>query len=332
MQFGERFPARRCEDWQGSIVLAQYGELPEEFQLPLEQHLATCEDCRREWNAHPAMNEVLALDPVVEPSPNLLAASRMRLDDALDAMPARSLGQQFWANTFRWLGYVKGAPALTTLLLGIGFLGGNAVTHYQVAHTPVLPRPVIISRPGEGTVASVSGIVQTPNSDRVQVDYNRLVPESVQGSLDDPEIRKLLLLGTQLATNREAHVDSVSLLADECRAGHACDGDVSGNASSGIRSALLARLRYDKSPAVRLKALDGLQPYIAQDEHVRDAVLETLMHDKSPDVRTEAVSMLSPVGADSSVRQALRTVSTEDANPAIRTASFQALQSASDIE
>ena len=322
----------RCEDVQGSIVLAQYGELPDELQLPLEQHLESCAECRREWNAHLALNEVLALHPVIEPSPNLLAASRMRLDEALDAMPARSFGQQLWANTFRWLGYVKGAPALTTLLLGVGFLGGNAITRYQVAHTPQLPGRVILSHPGDGAVASVSGIVQTPNTDLVQVNYNRLVPETVQGSLDDPEIRKLLMLGTQLATNREAHVDSVSLLANECRAGHDCNGDVSGNASNGIRSALVASLRFDKSPAVRLKALNGLQPYIAEDEHVRDAVLESLMHDKSPEVRTEAVSMLSPVGADSSVRQALRTVSTEDANPAIRTASFQALQSASGIE
>ena len=322
----------RCEDAQHNIVLAQYGELPDEGQLPLEQHLNACEDCRREWNAYLALHEQLALEPVVEPSPNLLAASRMRLDEALDAMPARSLGQRFWGNTFRWMGYVKGAPALTTLLLGIGFLGGNALTRYQVAHEHQLARPVILSHPSQGAVASVSGIVQTPNSDLVQVNYNRLVPETVQGSLDDPEIRKLLLLGTHLATTSQAHVDSVALLANECRAGHGCDGTENGNAASGIRAALLTSLRYDKSPAVRLKALDGLQPYIAENEHVRDAVLETLMHDRSPEVRTEAVSMLSPVGADSSVRQALRTVSAEDVNPAIRNASFQVLQSASDIE
>ncbi len=320
-----------CENAQQNIVLAQYGELPDAEQLSLEQHLRTCEHCRREWNAHLALGETLGLHPVVEPSPNLVAASRMRLDEALDAMPARSLGQRFWGNTFRWLGYVKGAPALTTLLLGVGFLGGNALTRYQVAHTPQLPRPVILSHPAQGAVANVSGIVQTPNSGLVQVNYNRLVPETVQGSLDDPEIRKLLMLGTQLATTNQAHADAVSLLANECRAGHSCDGDRVGS-SAGIRSALLASLHYDRSPAVRLKALAGLEPYIAQDERVRDAVLDVLMHDHSAEVRTEAISMLSPVGADSSVRQALRTVSAEDASPAIRTASYHALQSAADIE
>ncbi len=321
----------RCQEAQQHIMLAQYGELPDEQQLALERHLRGCEDCRREWKAQLALAEVLTLDPVAEPSPNLLAASRMRLEEALDALPARSVGQGMWASALGWLRLVKGAPALATLLLGVGFLGGNAWTRYQVAHQPQLPRPVILSHPAQGAVASVSGIVQTPNSGLVQVNYNRLVPETVQGSLDDPEIRQLLLLGTQLATTPQAHTTSVALLADACRAGHACGEGASG-AVGNVRAALLASLRYDKSPAVRLQALQGLEPYVAEDERVRDAVLETLMHDKSAALRTQAISMLSPVGADSSVREALRTVSAQDANPAIRTASFQVLQSASDIE
>ncbi len=322
----------RCEEAQQGIVLAQYGELADGQQLPLEQHLRGCEACRREWNAYLALGERLALDPVEEPSPNLLAASRMRLDEALDAMPARSFGQQFWANSFRWLGFVQGAPALTTLLLGMGFLGGHLVARYQSVHGQQLPGMVLLSHPAQGTVASVSGIVQTPNSDLVQVNYNKLVPETLQGSLDDPEVRKLLMLGTQLATSSQAHVDSVALLAQECRDGRHCDEAGGGTVDGGIRAALLASLRSDKSAAVRLQALDGLQPYVAQDERVRDAVLAALMHDRSAEVRTQAIALLSPVEADSSVRQALRTVSSQDTNPAIRNASYQALQSASDIE
>jgi 2-phosphoglycerate kinase len=38
------------------------------------------------------------------------------------------------------------------------------------------------------------------------------------------------------------------------------------------------------------------------------------------------------VQADSSVREVLRTVSTQDVNPYIRNASFQALQGAPDIQ
>jgi len=319
-----------CEIAQQNIVLAQYGELPDELQFPLEQHLDSCEDCRREWKALIALNEELALVPMRDPSPNLLAASRMRLDEALDAMPARSVTQRLWGNAFRWLGFMQSAPALATLLLGIGFLGGNFLERYQAAHVKQLPGAVIMSTSEQGPIASVSGIVQTPDSEQVQVKYNRLVPETVQGSLDDPQIRQLLMLGTKLATTNDVHAQSVDLLASECMAGHSCTADDSG--TGGIRTALLASLRTDKSPAVRLKALQGLQAYVAEDEHVRDAVLDTLMHDKNADVRTQAISLLEPVQADSSVRQVLRTVSTQDVNPAIRNASFKALSSTSDIE
>jgi hypothetical protein len=319
-----------CEIAQQNVVLAQYGELPDELRFPLEQHLDSCEDCRREWKALIALNEELALMPLREPSPNLLAASRMRLDEALDAMPARSVTQRLWGNAFRWLGFLQSAPALATLLLGVGFLGGNFLERYQAAHVKQLPGAVILSTSAQGPIASVSGIVQTPDSEQVQVKYNRLVPETVQGSLDDPQIRQLLMLGTKLATTNDVHAQSVDLLAGECIAGHSCTSDDSGTA--GIRTALLASLHTDKSPAVRLKALQGLQPYVAEDEHVRNAVLDALMHDKNADVRTQAISLLEPVQADSSVRQVLRTVSTQDVNPAIRNASFRALSSTSNIE
>lgn len=321
-----------CENAQQNIILAQYGELPDELQFPLEQHVNGCEDCRREWNAMLALAEELDLDPVIDPSPNLLAASRMRLDEALDAMPPRSVQQKFFGNAFRWLSFVQGAPALATLLLGMGFLGGNILARYQAvkAEQHELPRPVIMSGASNGAIASVSGITQTPNSELVQVSYNRLVPETVQGSLDDPQIRQLLMLGTKLASSNDVHVQSVSLLTQECRAGHNCDR--SDNGAEGIRTALLASLRNDRSEAVRLKALAGLEPYVAQDERVRDAVLDTILRDRSADVRAQAISMLEPVQADSSVRQVLRTVSTEDANPAVRTASYHALAGAADIQ
>jgi hypothetical protein len=320
-----------CESAQQNIVLAQYGELPDELLHQLDQHLSLCEECRREWNAMLALSEELANDPIIEPSPNLLAASRMRLDEALDAMPLKSVTQRFWGNAFRWFGYVQGAPALTVLLVGVGFLGGNIIARYQAAHVPPPPRTVATTNSSQGPIANVSGIVQTPDPQIVQVKYNRLVPETMQGSLDDPQIRNLLMLGTKLAANPDVHGEAVSMLVDHCPAGSACSDDTS-NGTDSVRSTLLASLHNDQSAQVRLKALQGLQPYVAQDENVRNAVLDTLMNDQSADVRSAAISMLEPVQADSSVRRVLRSVSTQDSNPAIRNASFQALQGSADIE
>lgn len=319
-----------CDSAQENIVLAQYGELPDELLRPLEQHLEGCEECRRELNAMLALREDLALDPVVEPSPNLLAASRMRLDEALDAIPERSVAQRFWGSAFRWFSYVQGAPALTVLLVGVGFLGGNTIARYQAAHVPA-PRASVITSNPSGPIANISAVVQTPDPQVIQVKYNRLVPETMQGTVNDPQIRDLLKLGTTMAANSDVRNESVATLAAYCLSGSGCNAD-DPNGADGYRSVLVDSLRHGDTAEVRLAALHGLQPYIAQDQSVRNAVLDTLMNDQSADVRSAAISMLEPVQADSSVRRVLRSVSTQDSNAAIRTASYQALQSSGDIE
>jgi hypothetical protein len=320
----------KCEMAQENIILANYGELPDEFAGALEQHLTGCEDCRREWNAMRILEERLTLLPVMEPSPNLVAQARMRLDDALDLIPPHGFLTRLRSNFFAWIGHVQSAPALATLLLGVGFLAGNFTYRYQVAHAPKqIQAPVRLSNPAEGSIANVTGIVQTPNSELVQVKYNRMVPESMEGSLDSPAIRELLLMGTHAAADNGVRVNSVSLLANECRAGPACVG---GADPKGIRNQLLVSMLYDEDAGVRLKALEGLQQYVGQDPRVRDAIAEALSRDPSAEVRKEAIATLGPVKTDSTVRQVLRTVSTQDENPYIRTASFNALQGAADIQ
>ncbi len=319
-----------CDVAQQSILLANYGELPDEETHRLERHVAECEECRNEVAAVQALMEVLAYAPVMEPSPNLLAQSRMQLDEALDNIPAGGWLNHLRTNFFGWFGHIQTAPALATLLVGLGFLGGNFTYRYQAAHAPKLPTPVILSNSTNGVIVNVSGIVQTPNSDIVQVKYNRVVPEVAQGSLDDPQIRQLLTMGTTMpAEMSDVRGQAVSLLASACKTGHSCEDATDGK---GIRNALLVSLRYDKNPGVRMKALEGLQPYVGQDQRVRDAVLEALLHDGNANVRTQAIGLLSPVQADASVRQVLRTVSTQDVNPYIRTASYQALQGTADIQ
>jgi len=172
--------------------------------------------------------------------------------------------------------------------------------------------------PPDAEIANISSIVREPNSEMVEVSYNQVVPQKMQGSLDDPAIRQLLMLASENSASAGVRDDSVGLLAAECRAGHSCQ-------AAGIRDALMVVLRYDKNEGVRQKALEGLQPYVAEDIRVRDAVLEALMNDSDPRIRSAAISVLEPVESDTSVRQVLHTVATSDQNPHIRTVSREVL-------
>lgn len=317
--------AMNCDVAQEQMVLLAYDELAQDDALELEMHLHTCAACAAQMLAMRRLQHIMAAEETVEPTANLLAESRMRLDERLDEMGVGGWRDRLRALALSSWSHVMAAPALATLLLGVGFLSGNLLLRYQITHAPKLPSAVVVTNQTQGVIANVSGIDQTPNSNIVQVKYNRVIPETVQGSLDDPQIRQLLMVGTKNGLSADVRENSVGLLAAECRAGRRCESS-DGTLGTGVRDALLVSLRYDKNPTVRMKALEGLQPYVSQDQHVRDAVLESLMRDNSSDVRLRAIDLLQPVQADASVRQVLHTVSTRDDNPYIRNVSTQALE------
>jgi Putative zinc-finger len=307
-----------CELAQQKIALFAYGELPDDQCHALEGHLASCKQCQEEYAAVQAFQQAMALVPAQEPSANLLAQARLRLEEALDSMPRSSWLMRVQQSIVRGVSMLGRAPVAASALLVLG-LGSGGWAGYQFAARvpgPVAELPASIE--GAGKIANINSIVREPNTENVAIHFNRLVPETAQGSLDDPQIRQLLLLGAQSQVNPGVAQNSVSLLADECLAGHQCsDGP--------IRKALLVALKYDKNTGVRLRALNGLKPYVAEDMRVRDGVLEALMDDPDATVRSRAIELLQPVEADSSVREVLHTVASEDDNPHIRTVSQEVL-------
>lgn len=270
-----------CEEVKVNLVLLAYDELREEEQADLELHLRGCAECREESLAMAAMTGVLAQETVPEVSPNMLAASRMRLDEALDEAAESTWSMRLRAALMGTWQHLYAAPALATLLVGVGFLGGNFVTRYQVDHAPK-PTSPFSATIGEGVIGSINDIVATPEPGVVQVKYTRMVPTMFQGRLDEPQVRELLTLATQRPGDSEVHKTSVGILVDACKAGNICDHGE--GQAPGYRDVLLQRLRYDQSASVRLRALEGLGRYIGEDPKVRDAVLESLMSDSNAEV------------------------------------------------
>jgi hypothetical protein len=314
-----------CELAQQKIALFAYGELPDDQCPALEGHLATCQRCQEEFAAVQALQQAMALAPAQEPSANLLAQARLRLEEALDTMPRTSWLARVHQSLFRGVSTLGRAPVAASALLVLGLgSGGWAGYHYSaLSHRPVAELAGAVE--GAGKIANVNSIVREPNSENVVVHFNRLVPETTQGSLDDPRIRELLVLGAQSQVNPGVAQNSVNLLARECEAGHQC-------ADGPIRKALLVALRYDKNSGVRLNALNGLKPYVAEDMGVRDGVLQALLDDSDATVRSRAIELLHPVEADSSVREVLHTVASEDDNPHIRTVSQEVLDQSPHIQ
>jgi len=321
-----------CELAHERIVMAVYGELPDDAAHELDRHLTSCGECQKDREQLRALKVLADAYPVAEPGANLVARSRLRLEEALDAVPPKTWLERFAQRLSNSLASLQAAPVAACLLLligaGAGGLGGYHIAQSRAAQeTASAPQPkTAVPAPVTGVeVANVSSIIRQPNSELVEVRFNQLVPAEMTGSLDDPSIRQLLMLASENESSSDVHNHSVELLAAECRAGHSCKG-------AGIRDALMVALRYDRNAGVRQKALEGLQPYVAEDVRVRDAVLEALLNDSDPHIRTAAIGMLEPVDADTTVRQVLHTVANSDRNPQIRLVSRQVLSRVTEIQ
>ena len=309
-------------DWvKQNITLYIYDELPDDARHELEQHTERCAGCMAELKTarefRGLMTEVF---PASDPSPNLLASSRMQLSEALEsAEPAR--GWRWTPDLAGWLHQVRFAPALALVLLMIGFAGG-VMASYQllrqraatVAENPKQPSP-----PSQASIAGIRSIIPDPGSRKVEIQYDTVQPEKVEGSIDDPRIQQLLLFAARSNYNAGVRMDSVDLLAQRPE-------------DRQVRDALIFALRYDANPGVRLKALDGLGPYVENDTSVRNAVLEALLNDSNPGVRSEAIMLLKSVKADATVRQALQQLSRQDKNKFIRSESQRVLATLPEID
>ena len=293
----------KCEWVRENIMMYIYNELADDARYELEQHLSRCTGCAAELKTSRKLHTTLSQFPVEEPTPNLLAASRMRLQEALETAPQGSFWSRFIFDPAAWLHQIRFSPALAAVIFIVGF-GGGIATMYQVfgKRAPIVES---VSAPNESSITGIRSIAQEPGTNQVSIRYDTVSTQEAQGSLNDQKIQQLLLFAARNNYNSGVRLDSVDLLTQQPNNTHA-------------REALIYALRYDSNPGVRLKALEGLGPYVKDDVRVRDALLEALMNDGNPGVRTQALHLLESVRADSSVRVVLQKLADNDQNQYIR--------------
>src|SRR5215470_13828725 len=107
----------KCEWVKENIVLHVYGELADDARHELEQHVARCAGCAAELKAEEEFHSLLVQDQATEPSPNLLAASRMRLQEALETAEQGRFWHKLIFDPANWLRQVRFSPALASAIL-----------------------------------------------------------------------------------------------------------------------------------------------------------------------------------------------------------------------
>jgi anti-sigma factor RsiW len=301
----------KCEWVQQNILFYVYNELEDDARYEVEQHLGRCPECASELKATRKFHATLSQSAVDEPTPNLLTASRMRLQEALETTSQGGWWRRIIFEPATWLRQLHMSPALAAAIFIVGFGGGIGATYnYLGTRASGNGLATIEQAPNQAPVeaSAITGIrsvMQQPGSNQVSIKYDTISTQEAQGSLNDQRIQQLLLFAARNNYNSGVRMDSVDLLTQAPN-------------DSQVREALMYALENDTNPGVRLKALDGLSAYVRKDATVRDAVLRTVVADASSGVRLQALRMVEPMKADSNVRAVLTRLAETDQNASIR--------------
>jgi len=298
----------KCDWVRQNILFYVYNELEDDARYEVEQHLARCPECATELKATRKFHATLS-ETVAEPTPNLLAASRMRLQEALETTRLGGFWQRLVLEPATWLRQVRMSPALAAVIFIVGFGGGIGATYNFLAsgHAgEVAVRNQPDTPPLESSaIAGIRSVTQEPGSNQVSIKYDTVLTQEAQGSLNDQRIQQLLLFAARNNYNSGVRMDSVDVLTQAPN-------------NTNVREALMYALQNDTNPGVRLKALDGLSGFVQQDPQVRDGILRALIGDTNSGVRMQALRLVEPMKTDSNVRSVLTRLAQTDQNPSIR--------------
>ena len=261
-----------CELAKKNAALFLYGELTIEEEQAFQDHIEACAECGREFETEKRVQAELNRNEVAI-DPALLVRSRRELGLRLENARMRRAGLGAWLRRLSDLRMAALArPAAALALVALGFFGARltapkAAPVHEVAG-------VGAAEPG---VLRVRYLEPGP-SGRVQLVVDETRQRTISGTVDDDQIRRLLLAAARESTDAGLRAESMDVLKAERSAGE-------------LRPVLLYALQHDSNPGVRLKALDALKPYGAEAD-VRAALTQVLLTDDNPGVRAQAIDLL----------------------------------------
>jgi len=305
----------KCTEAAQEIPNYCYGEVSSEMEEAVESHLADCQSCRMELARHRKFLELLDERDAVADA-GLLVQCRTDLSRTLRGQIAtdagHSRGWRGWHNAMESLRDLSRVhipfriPVGAMALVALGFVAARYTPEKFGGVRAALAAPLFSS------VRSVE-----PNaSGQVQIAVDETRRHVVSGTFQDPQIQELLVSGVTDGSNPNVRLQSIRILHDNA-SGSSAD-------SEQVRQALLGALQHDPSPAVRLKALDGLKQF-AGDLSVRTALANVLQKDDDANVRVQAIDLLS-AHHDDSIVGVLQNVLQKEDNPYVHAQIIQLLE------
>ena len=303
------------------LPLLLYNELQEQEKNQLREHLKQCSSCADELKQIEKLHSIVGDQPFVKPSETLVQEARQELRVALRKQRSRkSWAEGILEGLQGWklhLSLVSGAMAMLVCGVFVGYYANRpALTNPEVAIRRVPDSPL---SHGNVELTNIKFQDADPANGEVEFTLDAVTPVHVKGSINDPDVQKVLTYAIVNEQNPGIRLRAASALATEQM----------NRPDPAVKVALITVLKNDENDGVRREALEALQRFPADDD-IKDALLHVLVHDKVPGMRVAAIKSLNTEHLrDQEVLNVLREKSKSDENDFIRLRARTVLQEVS---
>lgn len=308
-----------CKDLEPRLSLYLYAELTAEERASVDAHLAACESCRAQLEETQRLHQLLSECPQPEPTAEMLAQCRQALDAALDREQLGWRGLlRSWFPGFTPFPALRAATVLTLLLFGFG-LGWTLrprATKLEQAAGGAVPTSFAGADLANMRISSISQVAPDPQTGAVRITLDAERRVTLEGSLDDPRIRQVLVDTVKRYDNAGIRRDTLDALRTQSH-------------NPSVREALLYALRHDSNAGVRLEALRTVRG-MEWGSDVYQSLLDVLERDSNVGVRVAAVDALvehaETLGEEEALMEVVNRLATSDQNPYVRLKCLAAVQ------
>lgn len=304
-----------CKDLEENLSLYLYDEILGEQRAACDAHLAACPHCRGLLDQSRRLRELLKGRAASELTPELLAHCRQRLDEALDReqLGWRSLLRE-WLPALGVIHPSRAVVVLTLVVLGFG-LGWTVRPRAGGILSPtkgISPSWTTAADLGDARISGISQVAPDPQTGAVQITFNAERRVTMEGSLDDPRIRQVLVYALKSYANPGIRLDTLEALRAQ-------------RDYPSVQRALLYALRHDPNLGVRLEALRSVRRMEWSPE-VREALLDVVRHDTNSGLRGAVVDeLVKHAVSDEAVLSVLEHLAASDSNRYVQMKSLSSL-------
>jgi Putative zinc-finger len=275
---------KQFEEW---LQLSLYHELSEQERVLLENHLTTCNQCRRNLDVLKKLHGTLAHRSTVVVQESLLQDARRNLRLRIHE---GAIKRSIWSKVKDLLDGILALPVQAALggvtMIAVGILVGYFAFKAPSEKSLAIKQAAAMEA-GESQITNIRFLDRDAQTGDVEFTFETITPVHIRGNVNEEPVQKVLARALVSDQNAGTRLRAVNMIGTQTgqKQDHVPEFD------TGIKSALVTALLHDRNLGVRKEALSVLRKYLPDSIIVR-AFLQVLANEKNTGLKIAAINSL----------------------------------------